>query len=89
MGADKDPIRNAPRFLPSITMSNPTTVKWLPRFKRELETCVKTIPSGDASEERENVLAWAADYVKVKVRGAKANLWYGPLKACARWTKIS
>ena len=33
-----------------------------------LETCFKMIPSEAASKERENVIVWAREYVKVKVR---------------------
>jgi hypothetical protein len=42
--------------------------KLIARFNEDLETSVKTIPEGAAAEERENVLAWATAYVKVKVR---------------------
>jgi hypothetical protein len=41
--------------------------KLLARFKEELDTCCRTIPSDAAAEERENVLAWAKGYVNVKV----------------------
>jgi hypothetical protein len=51
-------------------MSTPSNIKWFPRFKRELETSCKTIPSGAGGEERENVLAWAEKYVNVKVRAS-------------------
>jgi hypothetical protein len=55
-------------------MTTPAGIKWLSRFKRDLETCVKTILSGHTSEKRENVLVWAADYVKVKVNASKSDL---------------
>ena len=42
--------------------------KWIARFTSGLETCFKTIPSKAASKERENVIVWAREYVKVKVR---------------------
>ena len=42
--------------------------KWIARFTSDLNTCFKTIPSEVASKERENVLVWAREYVKVKVR---------------------
>ena len=42
--------------------------KWIACFTSDLDTCFKTIPSEAASNERENVLAWAREYVKVKVR---------------------
>jgi hypothetical protein len=53
----------------SIMMNH---AKLIARFDEDLETSVKTIPEGAAAEERENVLAWAMAYVKVKVRGARA-----------------
>ena len=42
--------------------------KWIAHFMNGLDTCFKTIPSEAASKERENVLVWAWEYVKVKVR---------------------
>ena len=64
---DKDPIRDVSPCFPPTTMSTPSNVKWLGRFKRDLETCAMTIPSPEVSAERENVVAWAVHYVKVKV----------------------
>ena len=33
-----------------------------------LDTCFKTIPSEAVSKERENVIIWVREYIKVKVR---------------------
>ena len=42
--------------------------KWIVCFTSDLDTCFKMIPSKAVSKERENVLVWAWEYVKVKVR---------------------
>lgn len=40
----------------------------LVQFKTDLDTCCKTIPSGGAKDEIDNVVSWGRNYALVKVR---------------------
>jgi hypothetical protein len=40
----------------------------LVQLKTDLDTCCKTIPSGSAKDETENVVSWGRNYALVRVR---------------------